>query len=245
MWYIEGMKKPGFSLVFLVAVLAFFFAVLPLGADDFSDRLSWSFGGTVLLFPENNGNRGGPMPVLPAPGAALCYSIWGPLSAELSLDLYFTNYKYDFEWNRALPAEMENRSAFVFGFLTGFHALARFPLGDRFVFRVYGGPDMDFRIITLALDLHPDDLTGLPETDAQIQTNAVRDYFWGRGRWLLPALGTGFDYRLTEKFLIGLDFRTWFPLYRLWSGEALPPAEGWRFGLGLRVSVRQGSGFLP
>jgi hypothetical protein len=236
--YIGSMKKPGFSLISLVAGLLFFLAVLPLGAEGFSDRLSWSFGGTVLLFPEDNGNRGGPMPVLPAPGAALGYSIWGPLSAELSLDLYFTNYIYDFDWDRALPAEIENRSAFVFGFLTGFHALARFPLGDRFTLRAYGGPDMDFRIITLALDLHPDDFTGLRETDAQMQTTAVQNYFWSRGRWFLPVLGTGFDYRLNEKFLIGLDFRTWFPLYRLWSGEELPPMEGWRFGLGLRVSVR-------
>jgi hypothetical protein len=229
------MKKPGFSLVLLAAALTFFSAALPLGAAGW-DRLSWSFGGTLLLFPEDNGNRGDPMPVLPAPGAALAYSIWGPLSAEVSLDLYGTNYLYDFEWDRALPAAIENRSAFVFGFLTGFQALARFPLGGRFVFRASGGLALDFRIITLAAD-HPDDLTGVRETDAQMQTNAVRDYFWGRGRWVLPVIGTGFDYRLNEKFLIGLDFRTWFPLYRLWTGEELPPVEGWRFGLGLRVTA--------
>jgi hypothetical protein len=96
---------------------------------------------------------------------------------------------------------------------------------------------MDFRIITLAASLHPDDLTGLPETDAQIQTDAVREYLWGRGRWFLPVLGTGFDYRINEKFLVGLDFRTWFPLYKAWSGEDLPPLEGWRFGLGLRFTL--------
>jgi hypothetical protein len=227
------MKRLLVSLTLLILVSG----ALPLGAEGFRDHLSWSFGGTVLLFPEDNGNRGGPMPVLPAPGAALSYSIWGPLSVEAALDLYGTYYLYDFEWNRALPAEIENRSAFVLGLLTGFHALARFPLGDRFTLRAYGGPDMDFRIITLASD-HPDDLTGVQETDARIQTDAVRTYFWSQGRWFLPVLGTGLDYRLNEKFLIGLDFRTWFPLYRIWSREELPPAEGWRFGLGLRITVR-------
>jgi hypothetical protein len=236
LWYIESMKKPGFCRGF--ALLILLSVALPLGAEGFSESLTWSFGGSVLLFPEGNGNRGGPMPVLPAPGAALAYSIWGPLSAELSLDLYFTNYAYDFEWNRALPAEIEHRSAFVFGFLTGIHALARFPLGDQFVFRAYGGPGMDFRVITLALDLHPDDSAGQRETDAQMQTDAVRDYFWGQGRWFLPVLGAGFDYRLNEKFLVGFDFRTWFPLYRAWSREDLPPIEGWRFGLGLRFTLR-------
>jgi hypothetical protein len=230
------MKKPGFSLVSLAAGLALFFTVLPLGAEGFSDRLSWSFGCSALLLPEDNGNRGGPMPVLPAPGAALAYSIWGPLSAELSLDIYFTNYIYDFAWNRALPAEIEHRSALVFGFLTGIQALARFPLGDRFAVRANGGFGMDFRIITLAAK-HPDDLSGDPETDAQIQTDAVRDYFWGQGRWFLPVLGTGFDYRINEKFFVGLDFRTWFPLYRTWTKEDLPPIEGWRFGIGLRITL--------
>jgi hypothetical protein len=155
--------------------LAFFLGPSFLKAGSFSERLSWSFGGTILVFPEDNGNRGGPTPVLPAPATALACSVWGPLSLELSLDLYFTHYKYDFEWNRALPVEIENRSAFVFGMLTGIQAAARFPLGERFVFRGYGGPAIDFRIIALAADLHPDDLTGLPETDAQIQTDAVRE----------------------------------------------------------------------
>jgi hypothetical protein len=231
----KTMKRAVFSLAALLIPLSI---ALPQGTEGFSERLSWSFGGSVLLFPEDNGNSGGPMPVLPAPGAALACAIWGPLSAELSLDLYFTNYIYNFTWNRALPAEIEHRSALVFGFLTGLHALARFPLGDQFILRAYGGPGMDLRIITLALDLHPDDLTGDPETDAQIQTDAVRDYFWGRGRWFLPVLGAGFDYRLNEKFLVGLDFRTWFPLYKAWTKEDLPPIEGWRFGLGLRFTLR-------
>jgi hypothetical protein len=218
--------------------LVFFCGMFPLGADGFLERLDWSFGGTVLMFPEDNGNRGGPMPVLPAGSGALSYPVWGPFSAELSLDLYFTNYMYNFDWDRALPAEIESRSAFVFGFLTGIHGLARFPLGNQFALRVSGGPDLDLRVITLAADLHPDDFSGLPETDAQIQTDAVRDYFWGQGRWFLPVLGVGLDYVINEKYLVGLDFRTWFPLYRTWSGEDLPPIEGWRFGLGLRITLR-------
>jgi hypothetical protein len=232
------MKKPAFFRALAAAGVVFFFGALPLGADGFYDRLTWSFHLSALIFPEDNGSRGGPMPVLPAPGAALAYSVWGPLSVEWSLDMYFTNYKYDFEWDRAMPAEIENRSAFVFGFLTGIHALGRFSPMDNLTLRAYGGPGLDLRIITLAADLHPDDFSGLPETDAQIQTDAVREYFWGQGRWFLPVLGAGIDYGINEKFLLGLDFRVWFPLYRTWSGEDLPPLEGWRFGVGMRATLR-------
>jgi hypothetical protein len=178
------------------------------------------------------------MPILPSPGAALAYPIWGPVYAELTLDLYFTHYAYNPVLNRAVPAAIENRSAFVFGSLLGIQAVGHFPLSERFTVRAYGGPAADLRIVTLAADLNPRDTTGGIETNAQLQTDAVREYFWGKGRWLMPVIGTGIDYTINEKFLLGLDLRIWFPLYRAWSGEDLPAVEGWRFGIGLRFTIR-------
>ncbi|MDR1318295.1 MAG: hypothetical protein LBJ90_01605 [Treponema sp.] len=215
-----------------------FFAILPLKADGFWDRFSWSLAGSVLFFPEDNGNEGDPMPVLPSFGGAAAFRIWGPVSIELTEDLYFTNYRYSQKLDRAVPAAIENRSAFVFGFFTGLQALVHFPLNDIVSFRAYGGPAADFRAITLAADLHPDDFTGNPESDAGMQTDSVREYFWDRGRWFMPVLGGGADFSLNEKFLLGIDARIWFPVYRLWTDEDLPGIEGWRFGIGLRVTPR-------
>jgi hypothetical protein len=153
--------------------------------------------------------------------------------------MYFTNYRYSYKLDRAVPAAIENRSAFVFGFFTGLQALARFPLNDIVSIRAYGGPAMDLRVVTLAADLHPDDFTDNPETDAKTQTDSVREYFWGDGRWFMPVLGGGADFSLNERFLLGIDMRVWFPIYRLWTGEDLPGIEGWRFGIGLRVTPRK------
>ncbi|MDR2160392.1 MAG: hypothetical protein LBP23_10045 [Treponema sp.] len=219
-------------------VVVFFFSVMPLGAQSLWSSFSLSFDGSILFFPEDNGREGDPMPVLPSPGAALAYPIWGPLYAELTLDLYFTNYRYSVALNRAVPAAIENRSAFVFGTLLGIQAVGRFPLSEKFTARAYGGPAADLRIITLAADLNPRDTIGPLDTNAQLQTDAVREYFWGKGRWFMPVIGGGIDYTINEKFLLGLDFRTWFPLYRIWSGENLPAVEGWRFGAGLRFTIR-------
>ncbi len=216
-----------------------FFAVFPMNAEDLWDRFSWSAGGSILYFPEDNGNAGDPAPVLPAPRAALAFQLKGPLWVELSEDLYFTHYAYSPALGRAVPAAIENRSAFVFGFFTGIQALGCFSLSDSVNVRVYGGPAMDFRAVTLAGNLHPDDFSGDPESDAQIQTDAIREYFWSKGRWFMPVVGAGMDFAVTEKFFLGFDLRVWFPMYRLSGSENLPPIEGWRFAAGLRLSPRK------
>jgi hypothetical protein len=237
LWYIKDMKRTFLPFPAFFVVM-FFLSVLPLGAQSLWNSFSLSFEGSILFFPEDNGREGDPMPVLPSPGAALAYPIWGPVYAELTLDLYFTNYRYSAALGRAVPAAIENRSAFVFGSLLGIQAVGRFPLSQRFTVRAYGGPAADLRIITLAADLNPRDTTGGLDTNARLQTDAVQEYFWGKGRWFLPVIGAGLDYTINEKFLLGLDFRTWFPLYRAWSGEDLPAVEGWRFGMGLRFTIR-------
>jgi len=233
-----------------IVIYCFFFCAFPLKAENLTERMSWSIEGSILYFAEDNGNAGDPAPVLPSLGAAFNFQIFKYFFVELTEDLYFTHYAYNYQLNRAVPAAIENRSAFVFGFFTGLQALGRFPLTSNIYTRVYGGPALDLRIVTLAGNLHPDDFSGNPKTDAQIQTNSIREYFWGKGRWFLPVAGLGIDFNINEMFLLGLDLRVWFPLYKLYSGEDLPPIEGWRFGVGLRISpvrkrpVEQSDAFL-
>ena len=193
-----------------------------------------------FFFPADNGKQGSdPFPVLPSLGASVSYELWGPLAIELTEDLYFTNYEYNSVDNYPMACNPENRSAFVFGFFTGLQLRALFGIGRGINLRAYGGPAMDIRIVALAQNLHPDDFTGEIETDARMQTNAIRNYFWSSGRWFMPVLGSGIDFPVNEKFLLGFDLRMWMPIYRAWTNEKLPPIEGWRFGLGLRISPRK------
>jgi hypothetical protein len=117
--------------------------------------------------------------------------------------------------------------------------MALFNITPAIDVRVYGGPAADLRIVLLAEDLNSVDFTGNRDTDPQIQTDAVRDYFWSSGRWFLPVFGAGMDFDLNSKLKLGFDLRVWFPLYRLWTGENLPAVEGWRFGLGARITFRK------
>jgi hypothetical protein len=173
------------------------------------------------------------MPILPSPGGTVAYPIWGPLWAEVSLDIYGTYYGYSYPMNRAVPANPENRSSFVIGPILGIQGLAKFQPLEKIGLRVYGGLAADLRICLIA--------GGLEGAEKEMVSEEVKDitsYFWGRGRWLFPVLGLGMDVGLTEKLLLGVDTRVWFPLYRLWTGENLPPIEGWRFGAGFKITFR-------
>jgi hypothetical protein len=227
----------------LSAVFLLFLAVLiPVSAASFLDDINWAVHGSIFYWAAANGRQGAdPAPILPSAGFSAAWQFKSPLRLEFTEDLYFTNYEYNSTLGYAMPCNPENRSAFVMGFLTGLQLAGFFPVGKNGIgVRVYGGPAADLRIVVLAFGLnHPDDFTDNIETDAQLQTHAIRKYFWSVGRWFFPVFGTGIDFPINEKILLGFDLRTWFPVYRLWTDKDLPAIDGWRFGIGLRLTPRK------
>jgi hypothetical protein len=224
-----------------VLLLVFLFPVISLNADSFLNSYQWSGMGSLFLLASNNGPTADPPAILPSVGFSASWRITDlPLRIEPTIDIYFTNYEYNTVYNYPMACGPENRSAFVIGLVTAVQLTGYFPIGKyRDIFlRVYGGPAADFRIVTLAFGLHPNDLTGPIENNAQLQTNAIFEYFWGSGRWFMPVFGTGMDFPLNEHFLLGFDLRTWFPVYKLWNNDRTPAIDGWRFGVGLRITPR-------
>jgi len=210
----------------------------------FGDDFHWAINGGILFLAADNGKQGAdPMPILPTAGGSFAWQFWDLLRAEISADIYFTNYEYNSTLGYPMACNPENRSAFVMGFVTAIQLTGAIPIGyDGITVRVYGGPAMDFRLVVLAFGLnHPSDFTGNIETDAQLQTDAISEYFWSEARWFLPVFGAGMDFPINEKFLLGFDLRVWFPLYRLWTDENIPAIDGWRFGVGLRITPRSTS----
>jgi len=214
-------------------------AVIPL-SPLFGDFLQWSVLGNILVFPADNGASADPFPILPSGGASVSLKIYGPLRAELTEDIYIANYEYNSEVNRPMGSSQDNRSALVIGFFTAIQITGCFSLDDKgTALRVFAGPAADLRAIVLAAGLnHPNDFNGDIKTNAQLQTDAIRDYFWNKSRWFMPVAGIGMDFPINENFLLGFDLRVWFPVYKLNINENIPAIDGWRFAAGLRITPR-------
>ena len=240
-WYTKFMRK------FLLVVFSLSLIILPLRAQEaagqavqgeskgFFSKMSWFIAGSVFFFPENNGLYSDPMKVLPSLGAGVSYPFTRIFRLELTLDFYSTHYGYSAVLNRAVPDAIENRTATVIGFPFGIQAAGYFDITPIMTVRAYGGPAADLRIVIMAEDL----TEGLDDLKAiRRDVDEVRRYFWTSGRWFLPVIGAGVDFTLNERFKLGIDMRVWMPMYRLWSGEELPAIEGWRFGPGIRLTIR-------
>lgn len=202
-----------------------------------ANPFGWAIHGSIFYFPADNGVDSDPAPILPSAGYSLSWEIENHFRLEFTQDIYFTNY--EFNWTRGHPmaASQPERAAFVLGFVTGVQAVGFWPVGNT-TLRVFGGPAADLRIITVAFGLHPElDFTG-DEFDARAQARAVSRWFWGSGRWFMPVAGFGADFPINERFLLGFDLRTWLPVYKLWTNDNTSAIDGWRFGVGFRITPR-------
>jgi hypothetical protein len=223
----------------LAAALLLLFALIPVN-DVNAEFFSWALHGNVFYFAADNGVDSDPAPIIPSGGFSLAWRLARFLKIEFTEDIYFTNYEFNAALGYPMACNPENRSALVLGFVTGIQAVGFFPIGNNgMAARIFGGPAADIRVVTLAVGLnHQADFTGVIETDAQLQTNAIRNYFWEQGRWFMPAAGIGADFPINENFLLGFDLRTWFPVYKIWTNDNTPAIDGWRFGANLRITPR-------
>ena len=226
------------------ALLIFLFPLASLSAQFVLDDIHWAGLAGIFHFAADNGVNSDPPPILPSLGVSAGWQFRDYLRVEATEDIYITNYEYDAERNIAMPCNLENRSALVIGLVTGVQITGVFPINEKGIqIRAYGGPAIDIRIVVLAAGLnHPGDFSGDIKTDAKLQTDAIRKYLWSDLHWFIPTAGFGMDFPITEKFLLGFDIRAWFPVYKLFAENKTSALDGWRFGVGLRVTPRKKTG---
>jgi len=227
-----------------LVLIILLFPFVSLSADTFKDNLHLAGLANIFVFAADNGVDSDPMPIIPSLGFSAGWQFMNFLRLELTEDIYIQNYELNVKHGYPMACNPENRSALVIGFVTGIQLTGVIPVKDKGIqMRVYGGPAADIRIVLLAAGLnHKDDFSGKIENDAQLQTNAISEYFWNEARWFMPTAGFGMDFPLTDKILLGFDIRAWFPVYKLWAEDNTPAIDGWRFGAGLRITPRKKTG---
>ncbi|HCM27075.1 MAG TPA: hypothetical protein DIC34_11105 [Treponema sp.] len=217
-----------------IAMVAFIAAAALLPAGNAAAAPpTWAFRGGLIAILEDNGLEGDPAPILPLPGAALAIPLVWRLDAEPSIDLYSAVYGFSDLLGRPVPYALEYRSTRVVSALVGLPLAITVPLPGGVRWRFLAGPAFDLRLCLVAEGLEGADLE-----DASAETADTAAYFWGSGRWVSPQIGTGVEIPASDKFWLGIEARAWIPAYRLWTGEELPAAEGWRLALSLRAGQR-------
>lgn len=219
-------KRPRLSiLIFLTLTLA----------SAIAEYSPWSgFGGLALIY-NSDGSGISTVPIMKSNGDP------GGLNSAPSLLPAFLGFEYRYPWkpdiyfapsatlyaaqylwadNRALPAEIENRTAYVPSlFLDAPFLFHREK--DRFLFTYGGGLGILVRVAFREMGIDAD--TQNPgELSVGDQVKKINGYFWGSARCIYPTLQAGVRYRLETGWGAGFTLRIGLPVFNIWSNPRVP-----------------------
>ena len=145
--------------------------------------------------------------------------IW-PNKAFLSFQprlAFWTSY-YLWDGKNALPAEVENRTAFVLNFMLDFPAVATFRF-QKFQAEAGIGLGVLARAALLA--------NGVSEGDSGTTGSAggdkdeIQKWFWSSARFLYLEFLGGWEWNFTERIAAGFELRYYLPIGSLIDGRGL------------------------
>lgn len=230
MWYTwrMGIKKRA------LAALAIAIAV-PLAAE----YSPWTFfGGLNLIYnsdgsgvsiapkAQEDGSPGGlssaPSPLRGFLGLEYRYPFRDRIVLSPSVSLW--SVKYLWADDRALPAEIENRTAMVPSIFLEVPFLYTFERGD-FLFRAGGGLGFLIRFAFLEFGVDADEKSYEEDLSAGQQVARINRYLWSDARWVYPTLQGEMTYRLENGWGAGLTLRVGIPIFNLWATPSVPFAD--------------------
>ena len=127
---------------------------------------------------------------------------------------FFTNY-YLWDGKKALPAEVENRTATVLSFLIDLPVVYNFNRKNNHYFEAGAGLAVLARygILSNGVKSSDEGTSG----DAQGDVKEINSYFQSFNRMIFPELTAAWNYKVTERLDAGLTGRIYIPI----SGNGL------------------------
>ena len=202
----------------------------------------WSyFGGLNLIVNSNgagvtfvginpDGSTGGlssaPSPIVGYLGVEYRYPIKRDVLIAPSVSFYAVRYLW--AEDRALPAEVENRTAFVPTMLIDCPFLYRIDK-DRFLFTFGGGPAILLRYGFLESGVSKDEKSYSADMEAGEQVKNINKYLWSGFRWFYPMLEGTARYRLDNGWGAGVTLRIGIPIFNLWTTPKVPMIDSTMF----------------
>lgn len=138
------------------------------------------------------------------------------LSFQPRLSFWWSYYLWDGQ--NALPAEIENRTAFVLNFMMDFPAVTTFRF-EKCQLEAGLGLGLLARAALLANGVSDGD-TGASGSAGGDKTE-IQKYFWSNLRFLHPELFVAWEGKLTERIAAGFEARWYLPLGSLANGRGM------------------------
>jgi hypothetical protein len=206
-------------------------------AEAGAEYSPWSFGGGLNLIYNSDGAGVTTIPTAEGSDPGGLSSAPSPIAGFLTVEyrlalnsdvafapnasLYFQQYLWDDGTQRALPAEIENRTAFVPTLFIDLPFLYHFRK-DRFDVSFGGGPAFIIRYGFLESGVAADEQYPYEDLNAADQVSAINSYLWNYGRWFCPTIQAGVRYELENGWGAGLTLRLGIPVSNLWSSPPVP-----------------------
>jgi hypothetical protein len=217
-------------------LLSVFLIFAPAGAH--AEYSNWSFGaGLDLVYNADNEikktTNGSPQGFQSGPSPIAGYIV-GEYRQPLKYNLTFAPsasimfFQYLWAYNRALPAEIENRTAFVPTLFLEMPFLYRIESG-RLAFSFGLGPGILIRYGFLESGVGADEKSYETDMPAGEQVKQINSYLWAQGRWFCPTAQLGLRYKLETGWGANFVFKTGIPLSNLWSTPTVPFADSFMF----------------
>lgn len=170
-----------------------------------------------------------PSPVVYPISIGFLWPNYSSFSMQPSLSFFFM---YHLMYNeRALPAEIENRTATTLSFMLNIPAVYTIYLkNSRFQFNV--GAGVFARIGLLSSGVKPNDSGWTGSADSDV--NAINSWFWGDLRWFYLTAGTSWLYNLTPKIKAGPTINAYIPVGGLIKDHDV---QGMIISLGIKLSL--------
>lgn len=138
------------------------------------------------------------------------YPIGAGFGFEPAFSAYWAYYELSSSY-RAVPTEISEREATVFGLLADFPLVYTLGLGKGFELSAGLGLGLNLR--------------GGIKAASDVGDETVKEinyYFWSAGRYFLPSTLLRAEYRLNDKLDACLGGKLFWPIFNLWAGEDLP-----------------------
>lgn len=168
---------------------------------------------------DSDGSPGGldsaPSPLVGLLGMEYRLPVWKPgVYFSPSVSLFMLSYLWADDC--ALPAEIENRTAFVPAILLDASFLYTIEK-DRFLISLGGGPSVLLRYGFLESGVSSDEKSYESDMEAGDQVDKINEYMWSSLRWFYPMLQAGVRYRLTNGWGAGASLRAGLPIFNIWT----------------------------